>query len=205
MKQYIYGLLLVIIIYIIIYPFINTNKYKIKEHFTQYEEPYKQQIISYTPKKSDYMEFLGNLNDSYHTYLQKYKKDSKLPLPQKLLCDDKIKIQIQKSSLQDAFNKINVNELMKKYNLDTTGTTGTTHIKDYTKDYELDKFIKPVNKDCLYKSNHLCELTNPMLYLSENKYFPPRWIFKPYKNTNLPKHIDLKCWNNMFNCCNKNF
>ena len=55
--------------------------------------------------------------------------------------------------------------------------------------------------DCAYKSNHLCELTNPMLYLTETKNFPPRWIFKPYAKVALPKYTYLKCWNNLMNCC----
>ena len=117
-------------------------------------------------------------------------------------------MEIQKNALQDGFDKINVTNLLKKYDITNNtinNTINDTNIKNYIKDYEIDTFIKSKNKDCLYKSNHLCELTNPMLYLSENKYFPPRWIFKPYSNVPLPKHIDLKCWNNMFNCCNKNF
>jgi hypothetical protein len=195
MEQYILGLLLVIVIYIIIAPFTK------KEHFIQYENPYKQNILSYTPKKNDYMNFLGNVNDAYHKYLNKYKTTSSTPLPQTLLCNDRIKLEIQKNALQDGFDKINVTNLLKKYDI----TNNNTEKEDSIKDYEIDTFIKSKNKDCLYKSNHLCELTNPMLYLSENKYFPPRWIFKPYANVPLPKHIDLKCWNNMFNCCNKNF
>lgn len=65
-------------------------------------------------------------------------------------------------------------------------------------------FVDKSKNDCLYKANHISEYTNPMFYLSETKYFPPRWIVKTYKDIPLPKHTNLKQWQNMFNCCKLN-
>lgn len=59
-------------------------------------------------------------------------------------------------------------------------------------------------QDCAHKALKLCEFTNPLSYIPQNTQFPPKWTFKPYKDIPPPKHINLKCWNNMLNCCKKN-
>lgn len=59
--------------------------------------------------------------------------------------------------------------------------------------------------NCLYKSIELSDVTNPMLYLSDSKNYPPRFLVKTLKNMPLPKNTDLKRFSNMFNCCKNNF
>ena len=193
MKVYIIGLLIVIILYIFLY--------KVRtEHFENYDydnDNYKSKLLTYNPKKDVYMDFLGNLNDSFKQHLNKANEKTGYAIKQKILCDDRVKIEIQNKALNDAFSKVEKTDISKESDMFVKNNDITTENKI--------EFVESANRECAYKANHLCELTNPMLYLSERPYFPPRWIFKPYKNVPLPKHTDLKCWDNMSNCCKNNF
>lgn len=171
----------------------------LKESFQNYNydkhDKYDKQIIKYPVKEDVYMKFLGDLNESYDKYLKEVNKDSNSPIKQKALCDDRIRIKVQTQALKDAYSRVPEKDIDKDSEL---------FDKNIPPQLKLDFDIKN-NRTCSNKASHLCDLTNPMLYMSQNTYFPPRWIFKPYKDVPLPKHTDLKCWNNMLNCCNAHF
>lgn len=168
--------------------FVNTNVINPNISYNEYKQLQK---IKHPLKDDYYMNFLGDLNDSYNKYLKEANKDSNSPIKQKALCDDRIRIKVQKDALNEAFQKV------PEKNIDKDSQLFDKEIPDSSKiDFPIIE-----NRVCGNKASHLCELTNPMLYMSQNPYFPPRWIFKPYKDAPLPKHTDLKCWNNMLNCC----
>jgi len=181
--------LLIIIFCIILFWWFNLSK----EMYTNSE--YNKKRLPYKPKDDVYMTFLGNLNDSYNKHLKEISKDSNSPIRQKALCNDRIRKQVQSKALNEAFDKVpdmNVSE----------SELFDKEIPQYSKI----PFIleKKTERQCSNKASTLCELTEPMLYMSQNTRFPPRWIFKPYKSVALPKHTNLKCWDNMLNCCKKN-
>ena len=193
MKVYIIGLLIVIILYIFLYR-------ARREHFENYNydnDNYKNNLLTYKPKKDVYMNFLGDLNDSFTEYVNKTNEKTGYSIKQKLLCDDRVKIELQNKALNDAFSRVEQTDISKESDVFVKDVDVTDV------DVKID-FVESTNRDCAYKANHLCKLTNPMLYLSERSYFPSRWI-GPYKNVPLPKHTDLKCWDNMSNCCKNNF
>jgi hypothetical protein len=166
------------------------------EHFTntivvKYRDTHKNKRVK-NLKKDIYMDFLGDLNDSFKKHLDKHTDANNIgPIKQKTLCDDKVKIEIQSAAVNDAFNKIPSDiDIFKSPVFDK-------------KPSDLD-FIDSSKNECLYKAQHISEYTNPMFYLSESIYFPPLWI-GPYKDTPLPKHTNLKQWSNMHNCCKNNF
>jgi hypothetical protein len=141
---------------------------------------YKRQKLSYKVKEDVYMNFLGDLNDST------------LLIGQKALCDYHIRKEIQSKSLIDAFKKVQEKK-------DKDSKLFDINIPEISKI----KFTLDYNRTCANKASQLCDLTDPMLYISQTTLFPPKWI-GPYKNVPLPKHIDLKCWSNMNNCCKTN-
>lgn len=198
MNDIIYVVIIVICIFFIISlfnnkeQFTNTNVINPNVSYNEYKQLRK---INYPVKDDFYMNFMGDLNDSYNKYLKEVNKDSNSPIKQKALCDDRIRIKVQTNALKDAFKKVPQKDVDKESKLFDQNIP------------ESSKLDFKVNEDraCSNKSEHLCERTNPMLYMSQNPYFPPRWIFKPYKNVPLPKHTDLKCWSNMNNCCNAYF
>jgi hypothetical protein len=163
-----------------------------KESFIN--SPYKKQKIPYEIKQDPYMNFLGDLNDSYRKHLEDVNKDSNSPIRQKALCDDRIRKDVQSKALIEAFEKVKEKDI-KDSNLFDTNIPSDSRITYSTNNY----------RSCGNKASQLCDLTDPMLYMSQNTRFPPRWIFKPYRDVSLPKHTDLKCWSNMVNCCKKNF
>jgi hypothetical protein len=58
-------------------------------------------------------------------------------------------------------------------------------------------FNTPKNKmECIIKASEVCEFTDPNLYLSETT-FPLGWI----KDVELPKNVDLSCFNQNYDCC----
>lgn len=67
-------------------------------------------------------------------------------------------------------------------------------------------FINNQIKKTLNGKNNieLSSQINPMFYLSDNIYFPPRFLFKPYKNVDLPKNVNLKLYNDLNNCSKNN-
>lgn len=180
--------LLILGIIFILY-FINTSKETyVNSHYNHKRLPYK-------PKEDIYMTFLGNLNDSYNKHLNEVSKDSNSPIRQKALCDDRLRRQVQSKALDEAFDKV------PDMNIDESELFDKNIPKESTIPFEL---TKKTARQCPNKASTLCELTEPMLYMSQNTSFPPRWIFKPYRDVNLPKHTNLKCWDNMLNCCKKN-
>jgi len=152
---------------------------------------YKNKLIEYPIKQDVYMNFLGDLNNSFKKNLDNVTINKNLPIKQVALCDNKVKIKVERKALNDAFEKI-PSDSKEIFNSPIFGKLPS----------ELEFTDNSKNK-CLYKANHISEYTNPMFYLSENIYFPPKWI-GPYKNTPLPKHTNLKQWSNMYNCCKGN-
>jgi len=181
------------IVYILLLVFLILCFDSNKETFIN--SPYKRQKIPYKVKQDPYMNFLGDLNESFNKHLKEVTKDSNSPIRQKALCDDRIRKQVQSKALIDAFKKI------KEKNIDKDSKLFDTNIQQSSKI----QFKTSANRTCANKATQLCDLTDPMLYMSQNPRFPPRWIFKPYRDTSLPKHTDLKCWSNMLNCCKTNF
>lgn len=92
-------------------------------------------------------------------------------------------------SINSAFNNI---ELKREFELSKLDVENKVNFKSTV-------------DNCLYKANYLSEVTNPMLYLTDTKQFPPPYIFKPFKNLELIKHTDLKRFSNMFSCCKNKF
>jgi hypothetical protein len=185
----IYIVIIIVSLVFILFYFFNLNS---KETFVN--SNYKNQRLPYKVKEDVYMKFLGDLNDAFNIYVKEANKDSKSPIPQRVLCNDIIRKQVQTKALINAFKKVPEKDINKDSQLFDNSIPKDSKIR----------FIVNDNRTCGNKASHLCELTNPMLYLSQNTYFPPRWI-GPYKDTPLPKHTDLKCWNNMLNCCKNNF
>lgn len=162
---------------------------------TYINSEYNQQLLQDKPKEDVYMTFLGNLNDSYGKHLKEVSKDSDSPIRQKALCDDRVRRQVQSKALDEAFDKVP----------DMNITDSDLFDKEIPNDSKIPFLLsKKTTRQCPNKASTLCELTEPMLYMSQNTRFPPRWIFKPYKDVSLPKHTNLKCWDNMLNCCKKN-
>ncbi len=186
--NYLYIILLIVFIYFISS---SVETFKNQDDYNQY----RTKILKITPKKDDYMEFLGNLRDSYDKYLKEETKNSNTPIRQKIMCDDRIRKRIMSQALNDAFDTVKPLSVEDSQLFDK-------NIPDISKvPFTL---TQKTDRQCPNRSSTLCERTDPMLYMSQNTRFPPRWIFKPYKDIPLPKHTDLNCWNNMLNCCKKN-
>jgi hypothetical protein len=93
--------------------------------------------------------------------------------PYRGTCDDKLNQTLQNKSLNDVFNsEIKNNDLEESFRKDP----------------------------CVAVSNYLCEFTDPNMYLSESQ-MPPRWIMKSLKDQPLPSHVDIHCFNRIYNCC----
>lgn len=117
------------------------------------------------------MEFLGDLKKNYDEDLYSRAQDYGSGFhKQKLLCNYKIRKDIENKAVDKSFSKLN----------------------------------EPNYNNCIDKATYLCEFTKPEMYLSDNKYFQPRWTFKPYKDQAIPKATDLNCWNRIHDCCYKN-
>jgi hypothetical protein len=57
--------------------------------------------------------------------------------------------------------------------------------------------------ECVFKAINVCTKTDSSMYIISDKvFFPVKWI-GPYKNDKLPMNVDLKCYNNIYNCCSK--
>lgn len=93
-------------------------------------------------------------------------------------CDDKVNESYQKESLKDAYTAI-----------DETGKLKDTFKRD----------------PCVAYANDICEFIDPMLYLSENIYSPPRWLVKTYDTHSLPSHTNISCFNSNYTCCKSSF
>jgi hypothetical protein len=179
----------------------------VQEHFQPLKETdgiNLQVIIPKNMKLKDdrYMDFLQDLDFKFKEKLDELnvkQHTTNLPFKQKVLCDDRLNKQTQSEALDYAFSKqpnYSKSELTDKKILNTNDPQITFDFqKKYLKGEDL----------CVHKASSLCERSNPMYYLSETRTFPPRWIFKPYENMELPQHVDLNCFNRMYNCCKKKF
>lgn len=181
------------IVYILLLVFLILWLNSDKEKFVN--SPYKRQKLPYKAKQDVYMNFLGDLNDSFGKHLKEASKNSNSPIRQKALCDDRVRKEVQSKALIDAFKKVQEKDISKDSKLFDTNIPQISKLH----------FKTSANRICANKASQLCDLTDPMLYMSQNPRFPPRWLFKPYRDTPLPKHTDLKCWSNMLNCCKTNF
>jgi hypothetical protein len=183
-----YYLFVILCVYVL---YIFTQPTQPKEKFINSD--YKRQRLPYKVKEDVYINFLGGLNDSFGKYLKEVSKDSTSPIRQKTLCDDRVRKEVQSKALIDAFTKVQEKDIDKESELFDTNIPQISKITFKVED----------NTTCTNKASQLCELTDPMLYMSQNTRFPPRWI-GPYKKVQLPTHTNLKCWSNMVNCCKTN-
>jgi|LakMenEpi03Aug12_release.lakeMendotaPanAssembly.Ray.scaffolds.fasta_scaffold474194_2 hypothetical protein len=184
-------LLYLLVILFVLYTFIQPVQDITKEKFIN--SNYTRQKLPYKVKEDVYMNFLGDLNDSFGTHLKDASKDSTSPIRQKALCDDSVRKEVQSKALNEAFDKVQEKDIDKDSKLFDINIPQISQIT-----FKVDN-----NRTCANKASQLCDLTDPMLYMSQNTRFPPKWI-GPYKNVLLPKHTDLKCWSNMINCCKNN-
>ena len=125
-------------------------------------------------KKQRFLMYLDKINNEY-------KKNIKMESDVRGTFDNKVAEKIQKRSLKSVYELKQQDEEYKKYNKYKEASNGGV--------------------DCVGISSYLCEYTNPYLYLSESKYFPPQWVVKQYKDIDLPKTIDLNCYNKTNDCC----
>lgn len=180
-------LLYLLVILVVIYIFIQSSQDTTKEKFIN--SNYTRQKLPYKIKEDVYMNFLGDLNESFGKHLKEVSKDSTSPIRQKALCDDRVRKEVQSKALNEAFDKVQEKYIGKDSQLFDNASQLP--------------FNSSSTRTCANKASQLCDLTDPMLYMSQRTYFPPRWI-GPYKNVLLPKHTNLKCWSNMLNCCKNN-
>jgi hypothetical protein len=83
---------------------------KTTENFMPLDDTYKKDKLKYTPKEIPYSNFLIDLNNNFKSELNAVQPLSvdkgRKPLKQKVLCDDKLNIQVQKNALNKAFDKV---------------------------------------------------------------------------------------------------
>jgi len=91
-------------------------------------------------------------------------------------CDDKVNERIQNEALQDAYTKLDGGGVLKA---------------QFSRD------------PCVIYASHLCEFTDPSLYLTESKTMAPRWLVNTYKDQALPTHVSLNCFNSNYDCCKR--
>lgn len=143
----------------------------------------KYKIDKLDLKKQRFLMYLDNINNEYKERMPK--TDSVF----QGTCDDKLNEKIQKETLKSVYSKMKPEEDYKKYKLESSS-------KDVNGGVTQGNSL-----DCVGISSYLCEYTNPYLYLSESKYFPPQWLVKTYKDIPLPKNVDLNCYNKTNDCC----
>lgn len=78
------------------------------ENFMSLNDTYKKNKLKYVPKEIPYSNFLIDLNNNFKKELDAIQPGGRNPHPfkQKVLCDDKLNIQVQKNSLNKAFDKV---------------------------------------------------------------------------------------------------
>lgn len=76
------------------------------ENFMPLNDTYKKDKLKYIPKEIPYSNFLIDLNNNFKKELDAIQPKSPLPFKQKVLCDDKLNIQVQKNALNKAFDKV---------------------------------------------------------------------------------------------------
>lgn len=185
------NLLFVILCIYVLYTFTQQPSQS-KEKFIN--SNYTRQKLPYKVKEDVYMHFLGDINNSFRKHLTEVSKDSTSPIRQKALCDDRVRKEVQSKALNEAFDKVIPKNIDDSVLFDK-------HIPKISQiPFTLSKHT---DRQCPDRASALCDLTDPMLYISQNTRFPPKWI-GPYKNVLLPKHTNLKCWSNMVNCCKTN-
>ncbi len=113
----------------------------------------------------------------YLSFLSELNDNFKNKIPQtgpfRGTCNDKLNQVLQNESLKEVFNKqVKSNNLENEFKRDP----------------------------CIAVSNHLCQFTDPKMYLSESQ-IPPRWLMKSLRDKPLPHHVDLSCFNRTYNCC----
>ena len=158
MKSYYLIFVLLILIYL--------NKNNI-DKFTSIDNKYTKYKLTNVLKTDIFREFLQNLNDSFTQNVNEEYIKSGLtsPIKQIILCDNKIKKNIEERSIKTVFGKIN-------------------------------------KSGCMNKSIHLCEKTDPFLYVTENTYaYFPTKLESLYKTQNLPTYTSLSCFRKINACC----
>ena len=119
MSDFIYVILICIFIYFVFImqrkeSFSNTNVINPNISYNEYKHLKK---INYPVKEDVYMNFMGDLNQSFNKYLKEVSKDSNSPIKQKALCDDRIRIKVQTDAVKDAFKKVPQKDIDKESEL----------------------------------------------------------------------------------------
>lgn len=166
------------------------------EHFTLFNETEQKEL-----KEDRYMNFLVDLNDNLQTELKRVNKDDLTGLE---VCNDKLANKLKTKVSDLTFKKVPLS-LPQGHLLDTQTTNDTVGIpfdpSEHIKNLDCLSY-REHSDSCLYKGITLSEQTNPFMYItSPNTRFPPRWE-GPYKNSELPHHINISRHKMLYNCCN---
>jgi hypothetical protein len=187
-------LIVIVILFTLIIFSKQTNKI---EHFNLFNEIEQKEF-----KEDKYMNFLVNLNDNLQIKLKHINKDDKTGLK---LCNDKVQNELKTKVSDLTFKKVPIS-LPQGHLLDTQITNDTIGIpfdpSEHIKNIDCSSY-REHSDSCLYKGITLSEQINPFMYItSPNTRFPARCIFKPYKNSELPHHINISRHKFLYNCCN---
>lgn len=190
-------MILIVIVVIIAALIVTTfNQINKTEHFTLFNETEQKEL-----KEDRYMNFLVDLNDNLQTELKRVNKNDKTGLE---LCNDKIQNQVKTKVSDLTFKKVPLT-VPQGHLLDTQTTNNTIGLpfdpSEHIKNLDCLNY-REHSDSCLYKGITLSEQTNPFMYItSPNTRFPARWI-GPYKNAELPHHINISRHKMLYNCCN---
>ena len=179
MNNILYVTVVTIVIVIILFSLYRNKENFINNYIEKFDKKYNDKYEKYkdniSNKKQIYLNFLGNLYDNYKI------KKSKVPVED--ICNPAIQELLENEALKDTYSKYSTN----------TENTKTENI-----------IVPNVHKDkCISIANYLCDTTDPSLYMSENPYFPPRWLVNTYKNTPAPNMTNLNCFKTNYMCCKK--
>lgn len=166
-----------ILILFIIGIFVFVFLYQRKESFiSNYNDKYEKYKYDLPNKKQIYLNFLGNLYDNY--------KLKKSKIPNEDICNPAIQELLENETLKETYSK---------YSYSPNNNFSNENI-----------VIPNVHQDkCISIANYLCDTTDPSIYMSENPYFPARWLMNTYKNTPVPKMTNLNCFKTNYMCCKK--
>lgn len=89
--------LILVLVIVLILVLTRTN-----ENFMPLNDTYKKDKLKYIPKEIPYSNFLIDLNSNFKSELNAVQPKSSVPLPfkQKVLCNDKLNIQVQKKCIK---------------------------------------------------------------------------------------------------------
>jgi hypothetical protein len=64
--------------------------------------------------------------------------------------------------------------------------------------------VPQLHKDkCISYAAHICEFTDPSIYLPDNPRAIPRWLLRSFETEEAPKNVDLNCFRSTYACCRR--